>query len=189
MTNSGQAANRQLRAHLPAALPSRLRSLWHRARGVHLGSGAVIFPRAQLLRYPGNIRIGADAILKSDAHLCPCRPTATVSVGARTTIGFHTFVYASERIDIGDDCMIAPFVYIVDSDHGIALGTNMNSQPNVTRPISIGNDVWIGAKAVILSGSTIGSGAIIAAGSVVRGNVPPGTIYGGIPAKEIGRRS
>ncbi|MGE8136139.1 acyltransferase [Novosphingobium subterraneum] len=189
MTDSGPATNRQLRAHLPPTLPSRLRSMWHRARGVNLSPGAVIFPRAQLLRYPGNIRIGADAIIKSDAHLCPCRATATVSVGARTTIGFHTFVYASERIDIGDDCMIAPFVYIVDSDHGIALGTNMNRQPNVTRPINIGNDVWIGAKAVILSGSTIGSGAIIAAGSVVRGTVPPGTIYGGIPAKEIGRRS
>lgn len=189
MIKTGQATNRQLRAHLPAALPSRLRSLWHSARGAHLGSGSVIFPRAQLLRYPGNIRIGADAIIKSDAHLCPCRPTATVSVGMRTTIGFHTFVYASERIDIGDDCMIAPFVYIVDSDHGIAAGTNMNRQPNVTRPISIGDDVWIGAKAVILSGSTIGSGAIIAAGSVVRGTVPSGAIYGGIPAREIGRRS
>ncbi|WP_414819858.1 acyltransferase [Sphingomonas sp. Root710] len=64
----------------------------------------------------------------------------------------------------------------------------MNLQPNVTNPICIGDDVWIGAKAVILSGSTIGSGSVIAAGSVLRGAVPPGAIYGGVPAREIGRR-
>ncbi|MFL9839871.1 acyltransferase [Sphingomonas sp. ST-64] len=170
-------------------MPRWLRRRWHRARGVDVGPGAVLFHGAQLLRYPRNITIGADAIIKSGAHLCPCRPAATITLGARTTLGFHSFVYASERIEIGDDCMIAPFVYIVDSDHGTVAGTNMNLQPNVTRPIVIGNDVWIGAKAIILAGSKIGSGAIIAAGSVVRGDVPPGVIVGGIPAKEIGRRT
>ena len=188
MTDSVSETNRQLRAHLPAALPRWLRARWHRARGAKIGPGAVVFPGVQLLRYPRNITIGADVIIKSGAHLCPCRPEATVSLGARTTLGFHSFIYASERVEIGDDCMIAPFVYIVDSDHGAAVGMNMNRQPNTTRPIVIGNDVWIGAKAVILAGSTIGSGAIIAAGSVVRGDVPPGVIVGGIPAKEIGRR-
>ena len=54
--------------------------------------------------------------------------------------------------------------------------------------IKIGNDVWIGAKAIILSGTTIGDGSIVAAGSVVSGKIEPYTIVGGNPAREIKKR-
>ncbi len=54
--------------------------------------------------------------------------------------------------------------------------------------IIIGNDVWIGREAIILSGVTIGDGAVIAARSIVRKNVPPYTIVGGVPAKQIRKR-
>lgn len=97
-------------------------------------------------------------------------------------------MYGSEGITIGKDCMIAPFTYIVDSDHGSALGIPMNQQPNVTKAINIGNDVWIGAHSVVLAGSAIEDGAIIAAGAVVRGHVAANTIVGGIPARKIGER-
>lgn len=67
---------------------------------------------------------------------------------------------------------------------------NYRADPKVVeyKPIIIKNDVWIGARAVILDGVTIGDGAIIAAGSVVTKNVEPYTIVGGIPAKLIRRR-
>ncbi|MGE3149656.1 MAG: acyltransferase [Pseudorhodoplanes sp.] len=109
-------------------------------------------------------------------------------IGDRTTIGFYSLLYATAGITVGRDCMIAPFVYIVDSDHGIAAGTPMNRQANVAAPISIGSDVWIGAHAIILSGVTIGDGAIVAAGAVVREDVEPNAIVGGVPAKQIGMR-
>jgi len=185
---SAQATNRQLRAHLPSPLLTGLRRLWHRLRGANLEPGVTLFSRVHLLRYPQNIRIGADAVIKSGAHICPCNDKADISIGARTTIGFHTFIYASSNIKIGEDCMIAPFVYIVDSDHGTRAGIPMNRQPNISRPIRIGNDVWIGAQALVLSGVTIADGAIIAAGSVVREDVPSNTIVGGVPAKVIGVR-
>lgn len=54
--------------------------------------------------------------------------------------------------------------------------------------ISIGNDVWVGAKVTILDGVTIGDGAIIAAGALVNKNVPPYAVYGGVPAKFIKNR-
>ncbi|RYE43054.1 MAG: acyltransferase [Hyphomicrobiales bacterium] len=85
--------------------------------------------------------------------------------------------------------MIAPFVYLVDSDHGTRKGVPMNQQQNVARPIRIGNDVWIGAHAVVLSGVTIGDGAVIASGAVVREDVAPNQIVGGVPARVIGERS
>lgn len=156
--------------------------------GVNLGNGAILFSGAHLLRYPRNIQIGSDAVVKSGVHVCPCNAEAQVSIGARTTIGFNTFIYASSKIEIGSDCMIAPFVYIVESDHGTRIGMPMNRQPNTARPIHIGDDVWIGAHVVIISGVTIADGAIVAAGSVVREEVPPNTIVGGVPAKVIGVR-
>lgn len=182
-------ANQQLRAHVRLTLRHRLRAAWHRIRGVRLGEGAIVDAGARLLRYPRAISVGEGAILKDGSHLCPCREGASVSIGARTTVGFHTLIYASARVEIGDDCMIAPFVHIVDSNHGTRRDTPMNRQPNETDPIRIGSDVWIGGHAVILKGVTIGDGAIVAAGSVVREDVAPYSIVAGVPARVIGERT
>jgi acetyltransferase-like isoleucine patch superfamily enzyme len=140
------------------------------------------------MRYPRNIRISTAAVVKTGAHLAVCNSQAFIEIGERTSIGFHTFLYASAGISVGDDCMIAPFVYMVDSDHGIAKGIPMNRQKNIPRRIHVGNDVWIGAHSVILSGVHIGDGAIVAAGAVVRDDVPQNTIVGGVPAKILGVR-
>ena len=182
-------ANEQLRAHHRPGLLHRLRLGWHRARGAGLERGVLIDPDVRLLRYPRRIAVGADTILKSGVHLCPCNADASVSIGPRTTVGFHTLIYASSRIEIGADCMIAPFVHIVDSEHGLARARPMNLQSNSAEPVRIGSDVWIGSHAVILKGVTVGDGAVIAAGSVVREDVQPYQIVGGVPAKVVGERS
>ena len=181
-------ANAQLRRHLPPSWRTKLTAWWPRIRGVDLSDNVVFFPGALLLRFPRNIHIGSGALILSGAHFCPCNPQAHIHIGSRTSLGFHSFVYASGQITIGDDCQIAPFVYIVDSDHGIRKDTLMNRQPNVVNPISIGNDVWIGAHAVVLAGVTIGQGAVIAAGAVVNRDVEPYAIVGGIPARHLGER-
>ena len=95
---------------------------------------------------------------------------------------------ASERIEIGNDCLIAPFTYIVDSKHQIKREKKINLQPIETSPIIIGNDVWIASNVTILKGITIADGAVIAANSVVNKDVEPYTIVGGTPAEIIGRR-
>jgi len=166
----------------------RWRYVIAKLRGVKLAPSVSIFSKAKLLRYPRNISLGKSAVIKSGAHICPCNANAIISIGDRTTIGFYTFIYASSTISIGHDCMIAPFVYMVDSDHGIQAGLPMNSQANKSKPIHIGDDVWIGAHSVILAGITVGSGSIVAAGAVVRENVQPNTIVGGVPASVIGVR-
>ena len=140
------------------------------------------------MRYPQNISIGEAVIIKEGAKICSCNPNAIVSIGTNTTIGYHTYIFASEQIEVGEDCLIAPFVYLVDSDHGIDQDKPINQQPNITAPITIGNDVWISTGSKILKGVTIGDGAVIAAGSVVTDDVAPYSIVGGIPAKAIGQR-
>jgi acetyltransferase-like isoleucine patch superfamily enzyme len=95
---------------------------------------------------------------------------------------------ASEEILIGEDCMIGPFCYITDHDHGVGTQGRVADQPLVSKPTRIGRDVWIGAGAVILKGVNVGEQAIIAAGAVVTKNVEARAIVAGVPARSIGRR-
>jgi acetyltransferase-like isoleucine patch superfamily enzyme len=141
-----------------------------------------------LLRFPNNIFIEADVAIKRGAHLCSCNERATIRIGERTTVGYYAFIFASERIEIGADCLIAPFVYIVDSNHSVARSLPINQQLNTTAPIRIGRDVWVAAGACILAGVTIGDGAVVAAGAVVKDDVAPYTIVAGLPAHRIGER-
>ena len=127
-------------------------------------------------------------MIKGGAHICVCNEGAKIEIGERTTIGFHTFIYSSQKIIIGSDCMIAPFVYLVDSNHSSKRSDLMNLQPNVTSPIIIENDVWLGANSTILSGVTIKQGAIVASGSIVNRDIEAYEIYAGSPAKKIGER-
>ncbi len=180
--------NDQLRTHLPPLFIRRCRWLHQRLRGVEIDQTVTMFANVSILRYPHRVKLAADAVIKSGVHLCPCNQDSRISVGRRSTIGFYTLLYATSSIEIGDDCMIAPFVYIVDSDHGTRADINMNLQPNRAKPIHIGNDAWVGAHAVILAGAMIGEGAIVGAGAVLKNNVPPYTIVGGVPAKVIGMR-
>jgi acetyltransferase-like isoleucine patch superfamily enzyme len=86
-----------------------------------------------------------------------------------------------EHITIGSDVLISEQVLIRDSDdHQI-----LNQSKNGTKPIQIGNHVWIGMRAAILKGVTIGDGGIVAAGSVVTFDVPANSLVGGVPANII----
>ena len=127
--------------------------------------------------------------MKEGAKICSCNGKALIKIGKRTTIGYNTYLFASEGIFIGEDCLIAPFVYFVDSNHKIAKNQKINEQENETKQIIVGNDVWIGSSVTILKGVTINDCAVIAANSVVNTNVPAYEIWGGSPAKKIGDRT
>ncbi len=178
----------QLRSHLKFTWQNHLRSSLQRFRLGELGKRVFLDRNVSLLRFPKNIFLGDDIVIKKGAQICSCNENSLVRIGNRTTVGFYTFIYASEEIEIGSDCLIAPFVYIVDSDHAIGRDTTINQQPNESAPIRIQDDVWIATGAKILKGVTIGKGSVIAAGSVVKNDVEPYSIVGGIPAKVIGHR-
>lgn len=108
---------------------------------------------------------------------------ASLKIGNGTSIGEKARIMVDESISIGSNCLISWDVQILDSDqHHIYIDNVL--QPN-TKPIVIGDNVWVGARSTILKGVTIGNGAIIAAGSVVTRNVPEKTLVGGNPAKII----
>lgn len=101
---------------------------------------------------------------------------------AKLTIGsgycnYDTKIYCFNEIKIGNNVAISENVIIRDSDNH-TIDDNINS-----KPIVIGDNVWIGMGAMILKGVTIGNGSVIAAGAVVTKDVPPNTVVAGVPAR------
>ena len=153
-----------------------------------LGKEIVVDSNVKILRFPQNISLRDKVILKEGVRICPTNQLATISIGKRSTIGYHTMIFATKNITIGADCLIAPFCYIIDSNHQIKKDKLINSQPIEAKSIIIGNDVWLGANVTVLPNVKIGNGAVIAAGSVVNRNIPPYTVFGGVPAIKLNDR-
>lgn len=112
-----------------------------------------------------------------------------IEIGDDFTVSFGATVRAVDApIRIGHMVNVGPLAAIIGANHGTAAGTPMQDQPHISKPVTIGDDVWIGAGAIVLPGVTIGAGAVVAAGAVVTADVAPGAIVGGIPAAVIGSR-
>lgn len=104
-------------------------------------------------------------------------------------IGDHVSIRAcGGRVSIGKKCLIADHVTIVTSNHGIRIDQMVMDQEWIRGDVIIEDDVWIGAGVIVLPGAVIRRGAVIAAGAVVRGEVLPYSIFGGVPARQIGMR-
>lgn len=106
-------------------------------------------------------------------------PGARVAIGNGTYINRRTEIMCKERVTIGEHCAISWDVVIADTDYHELAGSKS------TAPVTIGDRVWIGARAVILKGVTVGGGAVIAAGSIVTKDVPAGALVAGNPARVI----
>ena len=111
-----------------------------------------------------------------------------IDIGDRSGLGVDCQIYG--RVTLGRDVMMGPEVILLTRNHGFArTDVPMMDQPDSQeKPIVIGDDVWIGTRAILLPGVTIGRGAIVGAGSVVTADVPPHAIVGGNPARIIRHR-
>lgn len=108
-----------------------------------------------------------------------------IRIGNNTIINYGTTIDNRGDILIGDNVSISRECLLLTADHEVN-STNFGYRLD---KITIQNYVWIGSRAIVLPGVTIGEGAVIAAGSVVTKNVNPYDIVAGIPARKIGDRS
>ncbi len=135
-----------------------------------------------------HISLGDDSRVMAGVLLWATE-SGLISVGSRTHLGEFTFVVSAARIEIGADVLIAPFCYIQDSEHGTSsLELPMRSQPSIASPITIEDDVWIGAHSVVTAGVRIGRGAVVGANSVVTHDVEAYAVVAGAPARKIRSR-
>ena len=197
------------------ARPRTARGVWtcyyqalFRVRGILYGPGLkVLGPLLlQIDGRPENIRIGADVTLMPGAHLknredgtiilhdgvkldttarLVAANDARLELGENVAIGMGTVVNAGRDVLLGRGCLTAAHCVINASDHGIAAGAPIQSQPFDHAAIYIGEDVWLGAGVVVSRGSRIGAGAVVAAGSTVAGAIPEAAIVHGNPARPV----
>lgn len=173
-----------------------------KAMGVQLGAGVQFLglPIISLAR-KGQISIGRNVAVVSDSRGTALGVRSPVILRclneeARIAIGDDVglsgaVICAAIGVSIGDRCLIGADCVIFDTDfHSRAAVGRRYSLPlwgEISRPVAIGNDVFVGARSIIAKGVNIGDGAIIGAGSVVVRDVPAMTIYAGNPARMVGR--
>lgn len=125
---------------------------------------------------------GADIIVKQNAYF---GTGAGLRIGDRSQLGENSRIGPSVRL--GSDVVMGPDVVVMTSAHAFEdPHTPINRQGGLPiKPVNIGDDVWIGTRAVVMPGVTIGSGAVVGANSVVTNDVPPLALVAGAPARVI----
>ena len=115
-----------------------------------------------------------------------------IKIGAYAHIGGRCSLWAGNsvgKITLGRHALLGPEVFITASNYQIEPGTPVMNQPKLERDVVIGDDVWLGARVVVVPGVEIGDGCVIGASSVVTRSIPAGSIAVGNPARIVGQRS
>ncbi|MCB0345238.1 MAG: hypothetical protein KDD66_08965 [Bdellovibrionales bacterium] len=205
-----------LLAPLPSGLGLALRQAALRAFLKDAGRGIVV-GRSVTIRNPAAISIGPKAVIDDYATLesrvdedAECQ--SSIAIGRNVFIGKHTIILAKpgsivlgdacnisshcriatqSRVEIGNSVLIAAYAYIGPGNHIIEDTEKPIMEQGMAhgRGVKIGDNVWIGTRATVLDGVTVGSGAVIGAHSLVAQDVPENAIVAGTPAKIIRYRS
>ena len=174
---------------------SPLWRIYLQLRGVKVGSGFTCIGRPGLnLKRGARIRLGNRVTLCNSAMANPvaeggrCR-LATVAAGAELIIHYQVgmssaLICCATRVEIGSGTIIGGGAMILDTDFHPHMpdGSWGTDQKAVSKPVTIGKNCFIGARAIILKGVTIGDGAVVGAGAVVSRDVPKYAIVAGNPA-------
>lgn len=149
----------------------------------HRGRGSKIYGSVRMDTPPyRRFFLGDHSIIES--YSCINNAVGDVVIGDYTRIGIHNTIIGP--VCIGSHVNLAQGITVTALNHNFEdKEKRIDEQGITTKPIIIGDDVWIGANAVILPGVTIGKHCVVAAGTVVTKDVPDNTIVGGVPAKEI----
>lgn len=147
----------------------------------HRGSGSKVYHSVRMDTPPyRGFSLGKRSVIES--FCCINNAVGDVVIGDHTRIGIHCTVIGP--VTIGSHVNLAQGITVTALNHNFKDTTlRIDEQGISTNPITIGDDVWIGANAVILPGVTIGKHAVIAAGAVVTKDVPDNCIVGGVPAR------
>lgn len=111
-------------------------------------------------------------------------PEGKFLIGKSTFINYGCSIAANQFIEIGPHCNIGTYVIMMDNDYH-SLDPDKRYEMPESRPIILEENVWLGARVIVLRGVRIGAGSVVAAGSVVTKDVPPRTLVGGVPARFI----
>ena len=149
----------------------------------HRGKHSVIHRSARMDTPPyRKFSLGDYSVVESFA--CINNAVGDVMIGDHTRIGLHNTIIGP--VEIGSHVNLAQGITVTALNHNFGdTEKRIDEQGVSTNPVTIEDDVWIGANAVILPGVTIGNHCVVAAGAVVTKDVPPHSLVAGVPAKVI----
>jgi acetyltransferase-like isoleucine patch superfamily enzyme len=169
---------------------SRNVTLWH-TRNMHIGRGVAVDEGCQLDARGcagGTFRLGDDVLIGRECIISG--KDGPLTIGARANIGAGCIMYASTRLEIGADVMLAAQCYVGGGRYAARgrIDVPIAEQPEPRQGVVIESDCWLGAGAKVIDGVRIGRGSVVAAGAVVTRDVEPYSIVGGTPARRLGSR-
>jgi maltose O-acetyltransferase len=144
------------------------------------GEGTLIIGDRNMLGFRPAPRLGTGEILLQARN-----PEAGIVIGEANAFSNNVSIVANQQITIGDRCLIGDLVSIYDCDFHEINPVSRNRSAGLTKPVIIGNNVWLGGRVIVLKGVAIGDNSVIAAASVVTKPIPANSIAAGNPAKVI----
>jgi len=138
--------------------------------------------RTQILRR-GLVVAGPGTVIEPGIKV---RGRATLTLGRGCFVNDDAYFDCEADVVVGDYSLLAVGVTVLTSEHELrGPESDLAYGPPVARPVTIGTQVWLGARAIVLPGVTIGDDCVVGAGSVVTRSCPPGGVYVGAPARRV----
>lgn len=164
---------------------ANLSARWYFRSAAYLGPRVRLWGRA-VVKNQGMLRIGNR--VRIEGRIVPLElgtgEQGTLEIGDGTFINYGTSISALRSVRIGPHCNIGTYVIIMDNDFHRLEPERRDERPE-SKPIVIEENVWLGARVIVLGGVTVGAGSVIGAGSVVTRDIPPRSLAVGTPAKVI----
>jgi serine acetyltransferase len=171
----------------------------------------VTFGHGVVLRHPGKVRLGDDVVV-DDLVVLDAKGTSNrgilvgsggflgrgtilsckngdITLGDHVNIGFNSEIFSGSEVTVGRYGLFAAYTYLVGGGHAFeGRGTPIIEQQRESKGIRIGDNVWLGAGALVMDGVRIGDDVVVGAGAVVTSDLPPGSVAVGVPAKVVRTR-
>lgn len=162
-----------------------LNAQWHLRHATHLGTRVRLWGRPSI-ECLGKLTVGNRVRLKSTIATLEIGvgPQGSLEIGDSVFINYGCSIAATLLIRIGARCNIGTHVIMMDNDFH-EVNPELRSQMPASAPILLGENVWLGARAIVLRGVNIGAHSVIGAGSVVAHDIPARVVAAGVPAKVI----
>lgn len=171
----------------------------------------VTFGHGVVLRHPAKVRLG-DGVIVDDLVVLDAKGTTNrgivvgngvflgrgtilsckdgdIVLGDHVNIGFQSQIFSGSTVTVGRYGLFAAYTYLVGGGHAFeGRGTPVIEQARESKGIHLGDNVWLGAGALVMDGVRIGDDVVVGAGAVVTNDLPPGAVAAGVPARVIRTR-